>query len=103
MGLLVHKLNGLHIQNGCCHQGEVPDGTWPVGLLHALELDEARQHLLQALAVSLQEVLSLGAESQALNGIAILEDGLTESKNNLQNNKHFEPVLVCCGFFLTIR
>ena len=19
------------------------------------------------------------------------------------NNKHFEPVLVCCGFFLTVR
>ena len=101
--VLLHNLKWLHIQDGCCHQGEVPDGTWPVGLLHALELDEARQHLLQALAVSLQEVLSLGAESQALNGIAILEDGLTESKNNLQNNKHFEPVLVCCGFFLTIR
>ena len=21
----------------------------------------------------------------------------------IENNKHFEPVLVCCGFFLTVR
>ena len=24
-------------------------------------------------------------------------------RQTLEENKHFEPVLVCCGFFLTVR
>ena len=24
-------------------------------------------------------------------------------RSNVSSNKHFEPVLVCCGFFLTVR
>ena len=28
---------------------------------------------------------------------------LSAAAHNTSNNKHFEPVLVCCGFFLTVR
>ena len=28
---------------------------------------------------------------------------IKRAKPNSRLNKHFEPVLVCCGFFLTVR
>ena len=39
-----------------------------------------------------------------------IEDGIILSKyenkiinSRIKKNKHFEPILVCCGFFLTVR
>ena len=82
-GLLVagNQIHGVHLKDGGCHEGEVPDGTSLVRLLHPLHLDEGGHP--QPQTVCLQQVLSRRAEHQALDCVAVMVEGLAESKDNL--------------------
>ena len=66
---------------------------------HVLGRDLARLLHLTSAAASLVRSLGLWVDCNLL----VVEGGLEHTAHGIKVNKHFEPVLVCCGFFLTVR
>ena len=57
--------------------------------------------------MELANLMDLTNRNVAFIGMPILQGGHADTTKpqdgDVNNNKHFEPVLVCCGFFLTVR